>query len=98
MSYKSSGLKDRETFLRADRKYKQGYRIRNGAYKHGRRRWTWDEDMLVITATKIPDRILASIMERSVGAIQKRRHTLRKRGHSIDNKAGVSGTSSGPQL
>ena len=95
MSFKTSNYKDRELYRRVNREYKRRYRQKNGAHKYARRLWTQDEETLVVLS-EIPDSVLAKMMGRSVGAIQKHRWKLRKKGHSIDNKAGIIRTSPEP--
>lgn len=67
---------DMEKFAEYKRRYQKGYRQRNGANLYGRRRWTVDEDRLVM-AMSMPDSELGRLIQRSVGAIEHRRIRLR---------------------
>lgn len=67
---------DMEKFAEYKRRYQRGYRNRNGANMYGRRRWTSDEDRMVMEMS-MPDSELGRLIQRSVGAIEHRRIRLR---------------------
>ena len=67
--------KDLEKFKMCKRKQQERWRKRSGAFKYGRRKWTEEEDMLVLQQNKT-DRELSKEIHRSIGSIYTRRSRL----------------------
>ena len=53
---------------------KRRYRMRTGSFKYKRRHWT-EEEIKLLFDSKLTDRELSKLLERSVAAIQKKRST-----------------------
>lgn len=68
--------KDLDKYKKTKREQQKRYRIRTGAFKYKKRIYSREEDEMIL-AQDISDRELSEQIERSVGAIQKRRYVLR---------------------
>lgn len=69
--------KDLNKFKKCKRKQQERWRKRSGAFKYGRRRWTEEEDTMVLLQNET-DRELSKKIQRSIGAIYARRVKLKK--------------------
>ncbi len=67
--------KDVDKWRKIIRGQKRRYYGKSQKYSKGRRRWTYEEDVCVLKHA-MPDIELAQSIQRSVAAIQKRRHIL----------------------
>ena len=80
MSFKTSNYNDREKYRKISRGMKERYRKRTGASQYERRVWTQFEEQILFDPD-LTDREISVRIKRSVGAIQKHRWQLRKRGY-----------------
>lgn len=70
--------KDLKKFAETKKAYQERWRKRSGAGKYGRRRWTLEEDDIVL-GKETTDREISKKIHRSIGAIQIRRVFLKKK-------------------
>lgn len=70
--------KDLKKFAETKKAYQERWRKRSGAGKYGRRRWTLEEDDIVLEK-ETTDREISKKIHRSIGAIQIRRVFLKKK-------------------
>ncbi len=82
---KQKHYKDTDKWREVWRKQKRRYYAKSQIYTQGRRGWTYEEDQLVLSHS-IPDSELAAKIQRSVGAIQKRRWLLNQSYANTDSK------------
>ena len=71
---------DLEKYKRYKKEYQKRYRKKTNAGKYPKREWTFKEDMMVLEHS-MTDRELAEKLQRSIGAIQSRRHNLKTKGN-----------------
>ena len=76
--------KSMDKYAKTKRKYQKGWRMRSGAFKYGRRKWTESEDELVLKQEKT-DRELSKDIRRSIAAIYTRRLKLLKEKGKVDD-------------
>lgn len=69
--------RDMEKYKEYKRKTQRNYRKRTGAGQYPAREYTLEEDRMILERS-MTDRELGIKIQRSVGAIQKRRHRLKK--------------------
>lgn len=77
MSFRTNNYKDVNKWREVRNAAKRRYAKRTGSGEYPPKPYTLKEDELIL-AHSIPDRELASKLERSVSAIQKRRYVLKK--------------------
>lgn len=70
---------DPEKYRKYKREYQKRYRKKANAGKYPRRGYTIKEDEMILEQV-VPDRELAEKLQRSITAIQLRRHNLKKKG------------------
>lgn len=75
MAYRSKYYKDKEKLRNIRQNYNKKYYGRT--QKYNPRRWTYDEDEIVL-AHEMTDTEISSLIKRSVQSIQGRRHILNK--------------------
>ena len=74
---RKSEYKDLEKYIETRRKQKRRYLYKNGCNAYEPKPWTKEEDVLVLEHN-VADSVLSKQIERSLGAIQARRHRLKK--------------------
>lgn len=77
MSYKSNKYHTRRQWQKAHRAQQARYRKRTGSNKYERRRYTEEEDYLIVHAKSKTDREIAKQLSRSVSSVQGRRFRLK---------------------
>ncbi len=76
MSCRKELYADLDKYRETRRKQKQRYRDRNGGNIYEPRRWSTDEDEMVLKHC-IPDREISVILQMSIQAVQNRIHNLK---------------------
>lgn len=81
MSYKSNKYHTRKQWQKAHRAQQARYRKRTGSNKYERRRYTKEEDYLIVHAKGKTDREIAKQLSRSVSSVQGRRFRLKHKNY-----------------